>query len=399
MTTTEGAPVVDAATVAGSAWQDRLRVHPTGTAPPPGVVAPAGLGPSIERGVGRLWALFTPDAHEGPAALVAPSRFAAAMRRLVDGLLTAAAPSAATVAIQVDPSSTLWPSLYPEAHGLEPAAPEPPLVRPAPQLLVIVGCGRSGTTWLERLLMAHPAAGGAEATESWTFAQCRWLWPEVTDGGGLAEGLTPDGLARLLRGFLDELFAATLERHRPEATLMVEKTPVHSLLLDQIGCVYPDAHYLHVVRDGRDVARSASQVPFFECPTPADGARLWARVVTAVRAAAPDLARYREVRYEALVDDPASVVGQIWDWVGLPPRAEAGQELARRAGERVSTHAGTAQAVGAGSWRGLRSSELAAIHAEAGELLVAEGYASAGELRRARVHPAYWRQRRLHRRR
>jgi hypothetical protein len=175
---------------------------------------------------------------------------------------------------------------------------------------------------------------------------------------------------------------------------MVEKTPVHTLLLDQIGEIYPDAWFIHLVRDGRDVARSASQVPFFQCPTAADGARLWTQVLTAVRAAEPSLERFREVHYEDLVLEPVAITNDLWRWVGLPPSAAADHELARRVGERVSIHAGTAQAVGSGSWRALSADSLAGVYAEAGDRLRAEGYASRVDLQRAKLRPAYWRRRR-----
>jgi hypothetical protein len=382
--------LVDADTVAASPLRERLVL--TGGAGP--------LAASVERGLARLWGFFRPDADEGPGALVRPDAFARALRRLTDSLLAPALATAPGQAVRVDLRNPLWAGLYPELCGGEPASPAAPGAAAAPpRLVVVLGCGRSGTTWLERLLMAHPDAGGAEATESFVFAQAAPLWQEVERPDGLGEWFTRETLAPVLRAFFDDVFAATLERHRPGATVMVEKTPKHVFVIPEIRAAYPDAYYLHLVRDGRDVARSASQVPFFQCPTPADGAALWDLSVGLVRQHCAGLARFRELRYEDAVADPVGAVTALWSWVGLEATPGAETELRARIAPRVSRHAGVAHAVGAASWTSLSSAELAGVYAEAGPRLVGDGYATRADLRRAMAHPAYWQRRRQRSRR
>ena len=167
-------------------------------------------------------------------------------------------------------------------------------------------------------------------------------------------------------------------------------------MVPQLRAVYPDAAYLHLVRDGRDVARSISAVPFFGIPDPADAARLWRRVLEAVRAEAPHLQQFREVRYEQLLADPVREVGELLRWLGLPVTEEVAGQLAERSRTRVSVHAGTAQPVGTDTWRALPPDVLARVYAECGPLLIREGYAAAEDLRRSRRRLAYW-QRRLSR--
>jgi LPS sulfotransferase NodH len=377
--------LVDRATVAASPV-DGLVLH--------GAAESSPLAASVERGVARLFGFYRPDAEEGPGALVRPASFARALRHLVDALLGPALDDGGG-ALQLDVASTagLWPALYPERLGLAASEDEPDVLGPPPELLVILGCGRSGTTWLERLLMAHPLAGGADATESFVFAQTSALWAELGRADGLSAWFDHASLATELRGFLDEVFAAALARHRPGATVFVEKTPKHTLVIPEIRAVVPDAHYLHLVRDGRDVARSASSVPFFECPTPADGAALWEHAVSLVRRDASSARHYRELRYEDLLADPIGSVRSLWSWLGLEPTTDADAELRARIAPRVSRHAGTAQAVGAGTWQRLGADELARVYAEAGRLLVSDGYATRATVRRAMVRPAYWRRR------
>lgn len=355
---------------------------------------PSALAASIERALARLFGFYRSDAPEGPGALVDPASFARALRHLVDSLLAPAVEEGGgSLRLVVGGAAGLWPALYPERLGLPACDAAPPAPAAAPALLVILGCGRSGTTWLERLLMAHPLAGGVDATESFVFAQASPLWTEQARVDGLGRWFDGGAMARAVRSFTDELFASALQRHRPGASVFVEKTPKHTLLIPEIRAAHPDAHYLHLVRDGRDVARSVSSVPFFECPTPADGAALWDEAVGRVRRDASSATHYREIRYEELLRDPVASVVALWSWLGLEPTDDATSELHARIAPRVSRHAGTALGVGTGTWHHLSADDLAAVYAEAGRRLVGDGYATRGAVRRAMTRPAYWRRR------
>ena len=96
------------------------------------------------------------------------------------------------------------------------------------RLLVVVGCGRSGTTWLERMLMASPQAGGVDGAESFLFEQLAPLWQALPAHPLLTEAV---------RTFCDTVFASALARHSPGAHVFVEKTPLHVFLLPQIRSV------------------------------------------------------------------------------------------------------------------------------------------------------------------
>ena len=90
----------------------------------------------------------------------------------------------------------------------------------------------------------------------------------------------------------------------PAATVVVEKSPAHSLHTDLIATYLPDAWFVHIVRDGRDVVsslRAASQ-GWGSHWAPAEikrGARLWRDTVLGARACAAT-GRYVEIRYEDL---------------------------------------------------------------------------------------------------
>jgi hypothetical protein len=326
-----------------------------------------------------------PDWHEGPGSLVTAEVWRAAVRRLADDLLSPAA----------DPRGrVVCPPLTPKAqqvadtlYGEDPPTPMPDRPPWSGRLLVVLGCGRSGTTWLERMLLASPEAGGPDGVESFLFKVTRPLWRELPRMSPVCDR---DRLVVALRRFCDTVFEEALAAWSPGARVFVEKTPMHSLMVDEIAAVYPRAHYLHLVRDGRDVARSMSQVPFFQVPDPADAARGWRHVVHRVRAAAPGLRYYREVRYEDLLTDPVEGTLDLLAWAGLRHDATVVPELSARAEKRVSSHAGTRQAVGTGTWECLDRSDVHRMLGECGDQLLLEGYLRRRELVRAQLSWAYW---------
>jgi hypothetical protein len=110
-------------------------------------------------------------------------------------------------------------------------------------------------------------------------------------------------------------FRAAFEAAMPEPGRMLEKTPANAVRIPFIDALYPDARFVHVLRDGRHttaslMARKVS-LPF--------ATRQW---LGAHRTALPDLAalspeRVALVRYEALVAAPEEVLQDLWERCGL----------------------------------------------------------------------------------
>ncbi len=106
-----------------------------------------------------------------------------------------------------------------------------------------------------------------------------------------------------------------------------DKTPAYMRYLPLLESLFPDALFVHVVRDGRDCALSFLQMPD-EAATrtwahPESAAGFACQWVSEIRAAQElgrrvGSARYREVRYEALVDEPDRVVGEVCAFAALP---------------------------------------------------------------------------------
>ena len=110
------------------------------------------------------------------------------------------------------------------------------------------------------------------------------------------------------------LFAAyAATRGKPR---YADKTPHYVSHLSLLAARFPEARFVHVVRDGRDVALSLLDVPWGP-DTIEEAALHWRRRVLEGRAAGLPGDRYREVRYEALVADPERELRALAAWLEL----------------------------------------------------------------------------------
>ena len=268
-----------------------------------------------------------------------------------------------------------------------PAAAAPSTMREG-QCIFVVGVPRSGTTWLQHLLAAHPAIGGPQR-ETAIFESLRPLRDNVArpPTEGIAGWIDEDALLAAMRVFCDAMFAESLASSGTSATWLLEKTPMHGSHLDTIATLYPDVWVISIYRDGRDVTRSLVDLSFgFDDYTTA--ARVWRSLTTLIERTGPLCPRFRNVRYEDLLADTDAMTAELLAWVGLPADADVKRTIAARAGERVSRY-NTSGDVGAGKWTELRAADVRAIYRHAGDRLVALGYLAASELAAIRSRPGY----------
>ncbi len=79
-----------------------------------------------------------------------------------------------------------------------------------------------------------------------------------------------------------------------------------------ISRTLPEARFVHLIRDGRDVALSQVAVHFGPSTVEA-AAEKWRAEITKARRQGPKLPHYLEVRYEELIADPEPVLRRICD--------------------------------------------------------------------------------------
>jgi len=96
-----------------------------------------------------------------------------------------------------------------------------------------------------------------------------------------------------------------------------DKTPLYCEHMAAIEKLLPEAHFIHIIRDGRDVALSLRPMPFAPAQDIKTLALYWRRLIQNGRQSGRHCRTYMEIRYEELVCDPASVLVPICGFLRL----------------------------------------------------------------------------------
>jgi protein-tyrosine sulfotransferase len=258
--------------------------------------------------------------------------------------------------------------------------------------IVLGGCGRSGTTLLRMMLDSHRRI--CCGPESSLFRR-RAIDPRrLADRFGFAhDSVRAIYDAAASRPAFIEAFAALCMQKAGKAR-WAEKTPRNIGRIADIFRCFPEARFVHVLRDGRDVACSLRTHPRHEVvdgklvPTgvrkPIAGcARRWVRDIEGSRRWWGD-PRFMTVRYEDLVLEPQpalerlmAFIGEAWDEAML---AHASADSPFRDATRFAQNPEALGAVSTASlsrWqRDLDERDKRIFKRIAGPLLVELGYAA-----------------------
>ena len=260
----------------------------------------------------------------------------------------------------------------------------PPIRRP----VFIIGAARSGTTFLGDCMGHLPELSYHHE-------------PPATKAAGrhVYEGLWSYQRSRM---FFRTVYAWLLRVEFDGDLRFCEKTPTNALLIPFLARAFPDAQFVHIIRDGRDASASLYKQPWLRADAATSGKRepggylhgpwapwwvekdrvrefettsdaqraiwAWRRYTGAALRDGPPLgpARYHELRYESLVTDPRMEATRILDFLGIsrPSSRSAFLDAADRASEGSM-----------GSWKRTFSPvEQELINADSGELLRSLGY-------------------------
>ena len=219
------------------------------------------------------------------------------------------------------------------ANSLPPHPAPPP-----PRVFFVVGYPRSGTTLLQQMLGAHPDIAMTPET---SFMRRYW---RVRDFFGPLDH--EESFARLLADIVsapsfrlmaldaDAYIRAARERPRTYGTLfrllieqfaasrgvavVGEKTPKHLLYLPQLRQFFPEAQFVHIVRDPRAAVNSLQKLEWAEGDL-SHNAAVWTRELAVARRARVQYGSgFMTVRYESLVRSPDPSLRAVCAFLRLP---------------------------------------------------------------------------------
>jgi Sulfotransferase family len=297
-------------------------------------------------------------------------------------------------------------------------SPEPP---PAP---FVCGVTRSGTTLLRLMLDSHPdlaipgethwvpklikaferSKQSGEDAANLAIDHKRWgdFHLDADELRGRIEALDPVTAADSIRAFY------ALYAEREGKIRYGDKTPGYVKEMRRIQRVLPEARFVHIIRDGRDVSLSHLRMNWGP-ETYEQSARLWRNRIRKARKVAPSVNYYMEVRFEDLVADTEGVLRRICDFIDLEfdpvmldyheraegRLAEKARELPRKnrpnqpAEARLESHRLAKEPPRSdriGMWRDrMTAQEVAEYEAVAGDMLVELGYELGSDAGRARA--------------
>jgi len=241
--------------------------------------------------------------------------------------------------------------------------------------IFLVGSERSGTTLARLMLDHHPLlAFFCEFEYSILRVSDEGEWPDLED---YIKYLEADRIFQAARVTIDKTLAFPhlvnsflVQKRDRDAKPFVGAT-VH-YHFDRLLRIWPDARFIHLLRDGRDVARSSIEMGWAgNMYTAVDqwihAESLWEEMCKKL----PESRRI-EVRYESLVSEPVETLTRICNWMGIPYDPEMLSYCER------STY-GPPSPKAIGQWkRKLTPSEAALAEVRIGNMRQERGYELSG---------------------
>lgn len=233
------------------------------------------------------------------------------------------------------PSFERWPRVDVERAAWTRAA-EP---------VFLIGCPRSGTTWLQSLIASHPDVYTGVETQFFPAVHTMALefWRGRDFLCGIGAYLEPGQFFGMAAEMFWKVVSTLPEPARPPRVFL-EKSPHHALVGETILNTFPGARFIHLIRDPRTTVSSLLRVHRSWGRTWApgnvrDAAVFWKSHVTAARLLRNTLGpeQFLELHYEECAAAPERALAAIWSWLGLTPEPEtldrAVRENALRGGE------------------------------------------------------------------
>ena len=221
------------------------------------------------------------------------------------------------------------------------------------QVFFIVGAQKGGTTWLQKSLNSidgiHCHGEGhfidkllmPMAQNRYDYNKLMQVVQQRVYEGGSAYGPVPDPeFLGVMRSWILNIMLRTANVPRESILALGDKTPANSFHIPVFKQLFPRARFIHIVRDGRDVAVSAfrhrerinnesPQAQSTNLDLNAEAPQLlskWAGFTRAVRKAESAGIPVHTVRYEAMLDNGVATLRGCVDHL-LPQNSVTDDQL------------------------------------------------------------------------
>ena len=264
--------------------------------------------------------------------------------------------------------------------------------QPEVRLVFVVGCPRSGTTWVLGILESHDDVAIAtpetlrqkDPSEHGSRESKLFIGKDFDAIHKSLSTIYPPREAKE-KAFSVGAFALCGLAGRTGAKVIAEKTPTHLWRAHEIAFFFPESRFINVLRDGRDVCVSMLEAHKgwgrdWAPGTLEDAAKLWADSVELAKKMEEKLPpeRWITARYEELLREPIDNIVKLFEFAGLPvdrEKAEAIHEENR--GGAKAWFKGVFRKGVSGEWRQRFSPEDRRKFNEiAGRQLILAGYES-----------------------
>jgi hypothetical protein len=276
------------------------------------------------------------------------------------------------------------------------------------KVFFVCGAPKSGTTWLQRLLDAHPevvCSGEGHFVERLALPMLQVRDTYNKHMSLVAERVyehkpyyEPVSAEDMLVPVRNLILRQMQKRQKPGALAVGDKTPRYTDYLNELRSLFPRASFIHIVRDPRDVAvsvlhhgRRAGIAEALDSQSDRHRAAVrgaavaWMNAqgkVAAFRARNPSVP-FHELRYEDLLDRPLETARAAFRFLG----ARDSDAVVQAAIDATSFEALSGRQRGeesetsffrkgiAGDWKGvLDDAALGTIGGVAGEMMALKGY-------------------------
>ncbi|MFI6293268.1 sulfotransferase family protein [Nonomuraea sp. NPDC050790] len=282
--------------------------------------------------------------------------------------------------------------------------------------IFVIGCPRSGTTMLQLMLHSHPrvavppetrflvpayyrrrvfgdlrVASARQALAQWiaTDKNTKFRELKIDKDDYVRESAEGPGSLGSVIGTAFRMYADRFGKAR-----WGDKRPSYVKQVDLLLRLFPDAQFIHLIRDGRDCVSSLKEMPWYTLDS-FHAVSTWAEAIDAgakLRKTMPEDSYY-ELRYEDLTDDPATEMKKLchfleedFDPAMLSPREAAQVAVPVHKVWHSNTH-GEVTKSRVGSWATrLEDWEISLCEQVLGERLEAMGYELTGAEKAAKEH-------------